>query len=196
MVGQNDRRFMMETAQSNMAEIKVAQIAQEKASSDEVKQYARKLVDDHTKAGEELKRIAAQKNVQLPTDMGKHQHMISKVENMSGDSFDRNFMKMQVQHHKKDVSNFQKQVNRSMDSDVKTFASTTLPTLQEHLQQAQTLASNTGTRSRSADRSDETGASGRTDTSGTSGSSTPNQSGTGSTQSPANQNNPTPTPQR
>ena len=132
-------------------EVEVARLAQEKASSNEIKEFARKLEQDHTKANDQLKHLAAQKNVQLPADMGAHKAMVDKLRNLSGDQFDKAFLKMQTKDHKKDVSEFQKESERAMDSDVKTFASSTLPTLQEHLRQSQELQGST--RGRKAEKS-------------------------------------------
>jgi putative membrane protein len=147
MVGKTDQDFLIKAAQGGMAEVEMTRLAQEKASSSEVKEVARKLEQDHTKANEQLKQLAAQKNVDLPTDMGKHAATVEKFRNMSGDKFDKEFMKAQVSHHKKDVNEFTKQTNRSMDTDVKAFATATLPTLQEHLRQAEQLQGSTRGRS-------------------------------------------------
>jgi len=150
MVGKQDQTFMMEAARGGLMEVQVAQLAQQKAQSDEIKEYARKLEQDHTKANEQLKQIAQERNVQLPTDLGSHAAQLSKFQSLSGEQFDREWIRMQVQHHKKDVSDFRKEANRGMDSDVKNFASTNLPVLEQHLSEAQRLQSSTGTRSRSA----------------------------------------------
>jgi putative membrane protein len=150
MVGRQDQEFMTKAAQSGMMEVQLAKIAQEKATSDEVKQYAKTLEQDHSKANEQLKKLAEQKGVDLPSDLGKHQEMITKMSGLSGEKFDREYMKMQTKHHKKDISEFKKHTNRSMDSDVKAFAEAQLPTLEQHLQQAQQV-SGTGTRARQAD---------------------------------------------
>jgi putative membrane protein len=147
-LGRQDHHFMMEAARGGMMEVQVAQMAQQKAASDEVKQYARQLEQDHSKANEKLKAIAQERGVQLPSDLGPHQAMVSQLNNLSGEEFDRQFMKMQVQHHKKDINQFRKQTKSSMDSDLREFASSNLPTLEQHLRQAQTLASQTGTRGR------------------------------------------------
>jgi putative membrane protein len=165
-----------------MAELEAVRLAQEKASSSEIKEYARKLEQDHQKANEQLKQIASQKNVDLPADMGQHQKMVEKLKSLSGDEFDKAFMKAQVKHHKKDVSTFQKHSERSMDSDVKAFASATLPTLQDHLRQAEQLQGST--RGRKADTSATPDSSSTTPT-------TPNAAD--STAKPRGENNPTPT---
>jgi putative membrane protein len=181
MVGPADEKFMMEAAQSGMAEVEALRLAQEKASSNEIKEFARKLEQDHTKANDQLKHLAEQKNVQLPGDAGKHKEAVEKIRNLSGDEFDKAFMKMQVKHHKKDVKAFQKEGERAMDSDVKSFASSTLPTLQEHLKSAEELQGST--RGRSPD----------TKTSGASSDAGSTSKASDSSAKPQGQSNPTPT---
>ncbi|HYI93806.1 MAG TPA: DUF4142 domain-containing protein [Bryobacteraceae bacterium] len=188
MVGKADHDFLVNAAQSNMAEIEATRLAQEKASSSEVKEFARKLEQDHQKSSEKLKELAKQKNVDLPTDMGKHAQMVEKFRSLSGDKFDKEFMKMQVSHHKKDVSAFQKQTERSMDSDVKTFASMTLPTLQQHLQEAQQLEGSTRGRSATNSSNTSTPSSGNS-----SNTSTPASNAPDSTAKPQGSNNPSTT---
>lgn len=152
MVGQSDQMFMNKAAMGGMAEVQMAQMAQQKASSQEVKDYARMLEQDHSKANDKLKSIASERQVTLPTDIGpEHQAMATKLNALSGEEFDRAYMKGMVADHKKDIKEFEKASNRSMDSNLKEFASSTLPTLREHLQKAEQLA--TSTRSRKADKS-------------------------------------------
>ena len=148
-LSKNDHTFMIEAARGGLMEVQVAQMAQQKAASDDVKQYARQLEQDHSKANEKLKAIAQERGVQLPTDLGQHQTQVQSLNALSGEEFDRQFMKMQVQHHKKDVKQFSKQSKNSIDTDLREFAAGNLPTLEQRLRQAQTLASQTGTRSRS-----------------------------------------------
>jgi putative membrane protein len=148
-VGQADHQFMTKAAMGSMMEVQLAEVAQEKAASAEVKEYAAKLKQDHQKANEQLKKIAEQRGVSLPSDMGKHQAEVQRLSSLSGAEFDRAYLKAQVKDHKKDIKEFQRQADRGMDSDVKAFASAQLPVLEEHLRQAQQLASSTGTRARS-----------------------------------------------
>jgi putative membrane protein len=201
MVGKTDHDFMVKAAQGGMMELEATRLAQEKATSSEVKEFARKLEQDHQKANEQLKQLAAQKNVDLPEDMGKHAAMLEKIRNLSGDKFDKEFMKMQVNHHKKDVNEFQKHANRSMDSDVKAFASATLPTLQQHLQQAQELqgstrgrSATTQTTSPSTDESTTRSTNPSTrqsDDESTTATPSPRSNTTDSTAKPQGSNNPT-----
>jgi putative membrane protein len=136
-VSSGDRKFMEEAAKGGMAEVKLGQLAAEKASSPEVKQFGQRMVDDHSKANDKLKQIAANKGVQLPTDVDKSaQREYDKLSKLSGAEFDREYMDHMVSDHKKDVSEFKKQASKAKDADLKQFASTTLPTLEQHLNMA------------------------------------------------------------
>lgn len=141
-----------------MAEVELGRLATEKAQSDDVKKFGQRMVDDHTKANDQLKQIAAQKNVTLPSDVGsKNRAEIDRLSKLSGADFDRAYMRMMVRDHRKDVSEFQKEANSGKDSDIKNFASSTLPTLQDHLKEAQSIAGQGG--AHSADRSKTTSSS-------------------------------------
>jgi len=150
MVSKSDEAFMHHAVTGGLTEVQLAQMAQQKASSQEVKEFARKIEQDHTQANNKLKTIAQERNVTLPTDVGpEHQQIVSKLSSLSGEEFDRAYVKMMVQDHRKDIKEFQKESTRSIDTDLKEFASSTLPTLQQHLQAAEQL--NSSTRSRKAD---------------------------------------------
>jgi putative membrane protein len=143
--GGADQRFVMEAAQGGMAEVELGQLATQKAASDDVKKFGQRMVDDHTKANDQLKQVASQKNITLPTDIGaKNKATKDHLEKLSGAAFDKAYMTHMVQDHKKDVAEFQKEANSGKDADVKNFASQTLPTLQEHLKMAQETHSKVG----------------------------------------------------
>jgi uncharacterized protein (DUF305 family) len=107
-----------------------------------VKQFAQRMVTDHGKANDELKSIASGKGVTLPTALDKqHQSHSEKLQRLKGPEFDREYMKHMVDDHKKAVADFEKASKSAKDNDVKSFASKTLPTLQEHLKMAQSTQS-------------------------------------------------------
>ena len=136
-----DRDFVTHAAVGGMAEVQLGELAQKKASSDAVKQFASRMVEDHGKANTELKSIASAKGVQLPTSLDrKHTRDMERLQKLSGADFDREYMKHMVDDHKKDVGAFQKQADKGRDEQLKGFASKTLPTLQEHLKMAQTVS--------------------------------------------------------
>jgi putative membrane protein len=134
----SDREFIEKAAKGGMAEVELGKLAQEHASNDQVKQFASKMVTDHSKANEELRQLAQEKGVTMPAG-GSHMdnHEMSKLAKLTGADFDREYMNHMVKDHQKDVKEFQKEANKAKDPDVRNFAAKTLPTLQEHLQLAQ-----------------------------------------------------------
>ena len=141
MLSSTDRDFMTKAAAGGMAEVQLGELAQKNAASDAVKQFGQRMVQDHGKAGEELKQLASAKGVQLPTALDrKHTQDMARLQKLSGADFDREYMKHMVDDHKKDVGEFQKQAKSGRDEQIKSYASKTLPTLQEHLKQAQTVS--------------------------------------------------------
>lgn len=137
-----DKKFVDEAAMAGMAEVQAAQLALQKGSSDDVKQYAQHMIDDHTKANDQLKQIAQQKGVQLPTEMDRHHKSeMNKLNKLSGAEFDKAYLKGEVGDHKKVVSLFEKEAKNGKDADLKQFASQTVPTLQDHLKSAQSKTS-------------------------------------------------------
>ena len=133
-----DKSFAEKAAIGGMAEVQLGNMAQQKAASEQVKQFAARMVTDHSKANDELKQIASTKGMQLPAAPDdKHKKEMDRLQKMSGADFDKAYMSHMVDDHKKDVSEFKKQAGSGNDADLKAFASKTLPTLQEHLQLAQ-----------------------------------------------------------
>jgi len=133
-----DKEFVQKAAIGGMAEVAMGKLAQQKAGSEQVKQFGSRMVDDHSKANDELKQVATSKGLTLPADLdAKHKSKIAKLEKLSGAQFDRAYMDEMVDDHKHDVADFEKEAKSGHDSDIKGFASKTLPTLQEHLKLAQ-----------------------------------------------------------
>ena len=133
-----DKTFAHEAAIGGLAEVAMGKLAQQKAGSEQVKQFGSRMVDDHSKANDDLKQVASSKGLTLPTDLdAKHKSKVAKLEKLSGAQFDRAYMAEMVSDHKQDVSEFEKESKSGHDSDIKGFASKTLPTLQEHLKLAE-----------------------------------------------------------
>ena len=135
-----DRKFVMDALKGGMAEVELGKLASEKASNDQVKEFGKRMVDDHGKAGEELKTLAQNKGLTPPTEIdGKHKRLHERLSKMSGAEFDRAYVSEMVKDHRKDVKEFQREAEKAKDADVKAFASKTLPTLQEHLKQIEDI---------------------------------------------------------
>ena len=137
----SDQKFMMEAAMAGMEEVELGKLAATRGSSDAVKQFAQRMVDDHSKANEELTQIASTKGVTLPTALdAKHQADVAKISQLSGADFDRAYIKEAgVKDHNKAVKLFQGEADKGKDADLKAFAAKTLPTVQEHQRMAQEL---------------------------------------------------------
>src|SRR5205085_8885052 len=102
-VSSGDRDFMTKAAIGGMEEVELGHLATQKAASNDVKQFGQRMVDDHSKAGNELKSLAAQKNVTLPTALDQaHQGDVDRLTKLSGAAFDREYMGMMVKDHLED----------------------------------------------------------------------------------------------
>lgn len=141
MQGQNqDADFAMKGADGGMAEVMMGQLGEKNGSSQAVKDFGAQMVTDHTKANDELKSLAAQKNITLPaTTSADHQRMHDDLAKKSGKDFDKAYMDMMVDDHQKNVDLFQNEANNGADADLKAWAAKTLPTLQSHLDKAKQI---------------------------------------------------------
>jgi putative membrane protein len=141
MLSSADRKFAMMAAMGGMAEVEMARVALTKASSDAVKQYAQKMIDDHTTANAELMQIASAKGITLPAAPdAKHRAMMAKMERLSGAEFDRQYISMAGhKDHQKMEKLFRDESMRGRDADLKAFAAKTLPVVRQHLQMARDL---------------------------------------------------------
>jgi putative membrane protein len=136
----DDKKFAKEAAIGGLTEVQLGKLAQQKASSEAVKQFAQKMIDDHSKAGDQLKQVASSESLSLPDSLDpKHQAAIDKLSKLSGPEFDKAYAKDMVKDHEKDVSEFQAESQGGTDANVKQFASQTLPVLQQHLELAKDL---------------------------------------------------------
>jgi len=140
-----DPHFAKEAAQGGMAEVRLGHLAQEKGTNDTVKSFGRRMVDDHSKAGDKLKAVAARESITLPTDISaKDQATYDRLAKLNGAAFDRAYARDMVKDHETDVAAFQKEANAGKDDSLKSFASETLPTLQDHLRQAKEMMKTVG----------------------------------------------------
>lgn len=135
-----DEKFVKEAGAAGMGEVKIATLGTQKASSADVKAFAQMLVDDHTKANEELQNLAKGKGVELSQVIeSTYADKFQKLEKYSGADFDKEFISGMVSDHKKDVSKFESEQKSATDNEVKAFVDKTLPTLKAHLDKANEL---------------------------------------------------------
>ncbi|MGD0212037.1 MAG: DUF4142 domain-containing protein [Terriglobales bacterium] len=135
-----DKKFVREAAEGGMAEVELGQLAVQKASSDDVKKFGQRMVDDHSKANDKLKELASGKGINLPSSPNAKQEATKdRLSKLSGDEFDKAYMRDMLQDHKQDVAAFRMESKTGRDADVKSFAAQTLPTIQDHLKEAQNI---------------------------------------------------------
>ena len=131
-----DRIFIEHAAQDGIAEVELGRLAEKRGSSDAVKQFGARMVEDHSKANDELKKLAAARNIALPSTPDRKTHKdlqdLGKTRR-----FDHEYMERMVSDHRKDVADFRKQAQSAKSSDIKAFAQKTLPTLEDHLKLAE-----------------------------------------------------------
>ena len=145
--------FMSKAMEMNQAEINLSKMAQNKAESPMVKDYADMMVEDHTKALDQLRNAVGGSQSQ-PSLSKEHQQMSEKLSRLSGSAFDKAYMDAMVRDHQQAVQTFQKEenagggttrqkpgTNNQSNADI---ARDMLPTLQRHLNQAEEIDKNIG----------------------------------------------------
>ena len=137
-------KFVRQAAEGGLAEVELGKLATEKAASPQVKQFGQRMVDDHSKANDELKEIASSQGIQVPDKLSAKDEMTKeRLSKLSGEQFDKAYMSDMVKDHTKDVADFQRESQSGKDPQVKEFASKTLPILQSHLKEAKQIAPTT-----------------------------------------------------
>ena len=136
----DDTEFAVAAADGSMFEVQLGQLALTKASSPKVKEFAQSMVDDHTKANEELKTLAQTKNITLPSTISEEkQKDYDKLAEKSGADFDKAYSEFMVKDHKDDVDQFKKAAEKCEDAEIKSWAAEKLPVLESHLSMAESL---------------------------------------------------------
>lgn len=135
-----DRDFIEDQLEDGRAEINLGKIAAERATHPQVKQFAQMMVRDHQMAGEELRQVATQANIQLttPEPDGDHKDATEEFAELKGREFDRKYIDKMVAEHEEAVNEVEKKAE-SENAAVKGWATKTLPKLREHLEQAKQI---------------------------------------------------------
>jgi len=136
-----DRMFVSKAMQGSMAEVQLAQMTLQKSSNDQVKQFAQRMIDDHTKLNEQMKPVAEQVGVTAPDQISKNDRKtIAKLQGLSGSAYDKAYIRDMVKDHKQDLSQFQTEASSGQDQTVKDAANQGSKVIAQHLQMAQQLA--------------------------------------------------------
>ncbi|HEX6223762.1 MAG TPA: DUF4142 domain-containing protein [Chryseolinea sp.] len=136
----DDTDFAVDAADGGMLEVQLGQLALTKASSPKVKEFAQSMVDEHSKANEELKTLAQSKNITLPSTISEEkQKDYDKLAEKSGEEFDKAYSEFMVKDHKDDIDKFKKAAEKCEDADLKSWAAEKVPALEHHLSMAETM---------------------------------------------------------
>jgi putative membrane protein len=147
----SDADFAKEAAQGGDAEVKLGQLAMQNGTSDAVKNYGKRMVDDHIKAGDNLKAAATQSNIDLPAGLSaKDQATYDRLAKLMGPDFDKAYARDMVSDHVHDIAAFRQESTGGTDPNIKQFATQTLPTLEDHLRDARAMARDVGVQPRNA----------------------------------------------
>ena len=136
-----DRMFVKKAMQGSMAEVQLGQLTLQKSENEQVKQFAQRMIDDHTKLNEQIKPVAQQLGVEAPTEVSKKdKKLMAKLQALSGAAYDQAYIKDMVQDHKQDLTDFQMEASSGQDQTVKDAANQGSKVIAQHLQMAQQMA--------------------------------------------------------
>lgn len=136
-----DKQFVRSALEGGMAEVQMGQLATQKSSNPDVKEFGQKMVDDHTKLGDQMKQVAAQMNVKLPDSLSsKDKSTIAKLSALDGDAFDKAYIKEMVKDHKKDEKEFKQEAIDASNPALKGVVSQGAQVIGQHLQMIEQIA--------------------------------------------------------
>jgi putative membrane protein len=142
--GQNtamDKMFVKKALQGGMAEVQLGQLTLQKSNNDQVKQFAHRMIDDHTKLGDQMKPVAQQLGVSEPNGISKKDKAtMAKLQALSGQAYDEAYIRDMVKDHKQDLSDFQTEASSGQDQTVKDAANQGSKVIAQHLQMIQQIA--------------------------------------------------------
>jgi putative membrane protein len=136
-----DRMFVGKALQGGMAEVQLGQLTLEKSNNEQVKQFAQRMIDDHTKLADQMKPVAQQIGVPVPTEVSKKdKKTMASLQGLSGGAYDQAYIKDMVKDHKQDLSEFQMEASSGQDQTVRDAANQGSQIIAQHLQLIQQIA--------------------------------------------------------
>jgi putative membrane protein len=137
----NDQQFLRKALEGGAAEVQLGQLAQQKSQSDDVKQFAQKMVDDHSQLDKQIEPIAKQLGVEEPNGLSKKdKQLLEKLQALSGPQFDEEYIRAMVKDHKEDLKEFKDEAQMTQDVNVKRAATEGTTLIAEHLQHIEQIA--------------------------------------------------------
>ena len=136
-----DSKFLVYAASDGLFHVEAGKLAVQQGSSDGVKKFGQHAIEHHSQINDELMQLAKTKGVKLPKKIYKNQRAtLDKLAKLSGPDFDKAYLEMEIKHHSRDLSMFQKEGKEGKDPDVKAWAEKTVPTIEEHLKMLNDLS--------------------------------------------------------
>ncbi len=136
-----DKAFVNKALQGGMAEVQLGQLTLQKSNNEQIKQFAQKMIDDHTRMSEQMKPVAQQLGVSIPTKLAKKDtKAMNKLQGLSGTAYDQAYIQHMIKDHKTDLSEFQAEASNGQNPSVKDVASQGSQVISQHLQMIQQLA--------------------------------------------------------
>lgn len=141
-LNEQDRELIQDLAHANLAEIETGRLALEKTQNPQVRQFAQKMIDDHTKAQQQLAQLAQRKGAQVPQETDfQHKAIATGLRVLDGNTFDERYLQhVGVNDHRRTVDLLEKTQRTARDPDLKSLASKTLPIVQNHLAMARQMS--------------------------------------------------------
>jgi putative membrane protein len=137
---EDDNEFLVMAASGGLMEVQLGEMAARQATNSSVREFAQMMVNDHSKANDELKSLASRKNITIPSTPGEdHADHINKMRDKKGNDFDKDYMRLMVDDHKEDVDEFEEASRDAKDPEIRAFAAKYLPTLRSHLERARAV---------------------------------------------------------
>ena len=144
-----EQAFLRHAAEINIADVDLAQLAQENSSAESVKQFAQRVINDHTNNEQKVKDLAARVDVVLPDQLSANQtDEYARLTKLSGPEFEHAYINDMIQGHEQAISQYENEAKTATNSAVRMYASETLPMLREHLKLAHQVAVEIGATSR------------------------------------------------
>jgi putative membrane protein len=135
-----DREFVFEAAKDGLTGVELGELGMENAQNEDLKEFARRLAEEHRKANKELIQLAKKKKLRIPTEIDPERlGMFDRLRGLSGEDFRREYMKAVMKDHQRSISIFRQEAKEGGDEDFRGFAEKTLPMLQEHLKTAKSI---------------------------------------------------------
>ncbi len=136
-----DKMFVRKAMEGSMAEVQLGQLTLQKSNNDQVKQFAQRMIDDHTKLNDQMKPLAQQLGVSVPNQVSKKdRNAMAKLQALSGSTYDQAYIRDMVKDHKQDLSEFQGEASSGQDQTVKDAAAQGSQVISQHLQMIQQIA--------------------------------------------------------